>query len=422
MSREIKHVIAATLSVLTISAVIPVCSNNTIGLLGTVEANASEYKGAATGELSKLNLYRGTGSELKLRKSYYGDEIDLSSGKDYYVELNGSEGIEVDAEVKGEGYVAKVFDSAAKDAEGKDPGEYIKVDSSNTNLYIRTYRSEEDYKNASDDKNVTKCVKTYVIHIRKPNLDSEEELNAEYAYLKSIYLSDGSIDFSKKKFSYDVYVDENVEELTLRAKPDGSDYSVDINDKSVNEDNDYEATVNLDKGKNIINIKVESDDDKEVYTLNVYRQDRQASENTSSNNAADVSEGSLKSISGTRNSWHKSSGKWQYIDGTGQLLKNKWWFDVKTGHNYYFDSDGNMKTGWISYNNKWYYANSNGEMQTGWISDGGNWYYLNNGGAMIKGWAEDTDGKWYYFGDNGAMVVNSSIDGYILGADGAMIK
>lgn len=421
MSKTIKHVVAATLILCSASAVMPSINFRNLEI-GSVAANASEYKGAATGELSKLTLYRGSGSELQLRKSYYGDETYLSSGKDYYVELNGSEGIEVDAEVKGDGYVVKVFDSASKDAEGKDPGDFIKIDSSNTNLYIRTYRSEEDYRNAYDDENVTKCVKTYIIHIKKPNLDSDEELNAEYAYLKSIYLSDGSIDFTKKKFTYDVYVDENVEELTLRAKPDGSDYSVDINDKSVDEDDDYETTVNLDKGKNVIKIKVESDDDEQVYTLNVYRQNGQSLETTNSNNIGNINEGGLQRTSGTRNSWQKSGGKWQYIDGTGQPIKDKWWFDVKTGNSYYLDADGNMKTGWISYNNKWYYSNSNGEMQIGWINDGGNWYYLNKGGAMVTGWAEDTDGKWYYFGSNGIMATNTEIDGCKLDSDGAWVK
>lgn len=416
MSKFIKHTITSTLILCSAFTVMTSFNFGNVELLSS-KAYASEYKGAANGELSELKLYRGSGSELQLRKSYYGDETYLSSARDYYVELNGSEGIEVKAEVKGKGYVVKVFDSAAKDAEGKDPGDFIKVDSTNTNLYIRTYKSEEDYRNAYDEKNVTKCIKTYVIHVKKPNLDSDEELNAEYAYLKSIYLSDGNIDFTKKKFEYDVYVNENVEELTLRVKPDSSDFSVDINDKSVDEDNDYETTVNLNKGKNVVEIKVESNDDKQTYTLNIYRQKEQVV-NTSNNN---INNGTVQNTLGTRNSWQKLGEKWQYIDGTGQSLKNKWWFDVKSGNSYYLDSEGYMKTGWISYNNKWYYANSNGEMQTGWILDGGSWYYLNKGGVMVTGWAKDTDGKWYYFDESGKMLSNTTIDGYNLNSDGFLV-
>lgn len=416
MRKFIKHTITSTLILCSAFTVMTSFNFGNVELLSS-KAYASEYKGAANGELSELKLYRGSGSELQLRKSYYGDETYLSSARDYYVELNGSEGIEVKAEVKGKGYVVKVFDSAAKDAEGKDPGDFIKVDATNTNLYIRTYKSEEDYRDAYDDKNVTKCVKTYIVHIKKPNLDSDEELNAEYAYLKSIYLSDGNIDFTKKKFEYDVYVNENVEELTLRVKPDSSDFSVDINDKSVDEDNDYETTVNLNKGKNVVEIKVESNDDKQTYTLNIYRQKEQVV-NTSNNN---INNGTVQNTLGTRNSWQKLGEKWQYIDGTGQALKNKWWFDVKSGNSYYLDSEGYMKTGWISYNNKWYYTNSNGEMQTGWILDGGSWYYLNKGGVMVTGWAKDTDGKWYYFNESGKMLSNTTIDGYNLNSDGSLV-
>lgn len=27
------------------------------------------------------------------------------------------------------------------------------------------------------------------------------------------------------------------------------------------------------------------------------------------------------------NAWKRFDGKWKYIDGTGQVLKNQWWFD-----------------------------------------------------------------------------------------------
>ena len=81
MSKTIKHVVAATLILCSTSAVMPSINFGNVEI-GSVAANASEYKGAATGELSKLTLYRGSGSELQLRKSYYGDETYLSSAKD----------------------------------------------------------------------------------------------------------------------------------------------------------------------------------------------------------------------------------------------------------------------------------------------------------------------------------------------------
>ncbi|NAS18184.1 hypothetical protein GND98_009945 [Clostridium butyricum] len=39
-------------------------------------------------------------------------------------------------------------------------------------------------------------------------------------------------------------------------------------------------------------------------------------------------------------------------------------------------------------------------MQTGWLLDGSTWYYLNA---------------------NGSMAANTTVDGYVLGANGAML-
>ena len=62
-------------------------------------------------------------------------------------------------------------------------------------------------------------------------------------------------------------------------------------------------------------------------------------------------------------------------------------------------------------------------MATGWIQDKGEWYYLNASGAMAYGWIQDTDGNWYYLSTTtGAMLTNTTVDGYVLGANGAWVK
>lgn len=49
----------------------------------------------------------------------------------------------------------------------------------------------------------------------------------------------------------------------------------------------------------------------------------------------------------------------------------------------------------------------------------GNWYYYQDGEAAT-GWVKDAD-TWYYLEPvSGAMAYNTIIDGYVLGADGAM--
>ena len=444
MNRNIKHIITATLVISAFSTIIPssriLDKEGSIGF-GIVEADAAVNKNAGNGELKSLNLYRGSGSELELRKSYYGDEVDLSSAKDYYVELTGSEGIEVNAEVEGDGYVAKVFTSAANDAKPYDIGDFIKVGTGNSNIYIRTYRSADDFSDAYDDKKVSRCVKTYVIHVKKAEVISDEELDVEDVYLKSIYLSDGSIDFSKNKTKYDLSVDEDVKEIVVRVKPNDDDYSVEIGDHSVTEDDDYEATIKLDKGDNTIKIKVEGDDDDITYTLNVYRG---KTSNSTSNTVAEDSNSSSILTSGSKyNTWQTVDGKRQYIDGIGQVMKDKWWFDINTGKSYYFDKDGYMATGWTLSNNKWYYFDQNGDMktgwqsingkwynlgragvmQTGWIQDSeGKWYYLDESGAMKTGWIQFSNGDWYYLNSNGEMLYNTVVDGYTLDKNGVMIK
>ena len=48
----------------------------------------------------------------------------------------------------------------------------------------------------------------------------------------------------------------------------------------------------------------------------------------------------------------------------------------------------------------------------------GKWYYLNQDGRMKTGWLQD-GGKRYYLNSDGSMAVNTSVDGWTIGADGA---
>lgn len=46
---------------------------------------------------------------------------------------------------------------------------------------------------------------------------------------------------------------------------------------------------------------------------------------------------------------------------------------------------------------------------------------LNKSGIMQTGWIND-NGIWYYCDSSGSMLADTTIDGYILGSDGAWIK
>jgi glucan-binding YG repeat protein len=435
MHKNIKYTIAASLVIGVISGTLPVNSF----MLADIKAYAATYKNANNGELTSLIIKRDTGSEVKLRDSYEGDEISLTSGHEYYIKLDGSDGIEISAEVKGSGYVVKKFSSKDKTEKGKVVGDFTKVNSTYSDIYLRTYKSEDAYKEAYTNGDVTDCEETYAIHIKKPVAISDKEEDKEYAYLKNLYLSNGHIDFSKNKTSYDFSVNDNVEEILVRATPEDDDDLVEINGKSVEKDNNFEDTVKLEQGNNTIEVYVESDDDDETYTLNVYRGNKAAS--TSAINETSTVSSNQNNI-GKFNSWQRIDGKLKYIDSTGQPLKNTWWFDKDTGKDYYLKEDGSMAMGWVFDNSSWYYCDKSGEMQTGWICLDKNWYYLDKGGAMKVGWFEapsgewyyfdssgamktgwikDKDGKWYYLASTGKMVKDSEVGGYKLGNDGTLV-
>ena len=115
--------------------------------------------------------------------------------------------------------------------------------------------------------------------------------------------------------------------------------------------------------------------------------------------------------------WVSTGGKWYYLDNSG-AMQTGW---VSTGGKwYYLDNSGAMQTGWVSTGGKWYYLDNSGAMQTGWVSTGGKWYYLNNSGEMQTGWIF-VGGKWYYLYNDGSMAVNTVINGYKLGSDGALV-
>ena len=67
----------------------------------------------------------------------------------------------------------------------------------------------------------------------------------------------------------------------------------------------------------------------------------------------------------------------------------------------YNDFDGEKAIGWKKINDKTYYFSSLGIMQTGWVKDNKKWYYMNG---------------------DGCMVTDTTINGYTLGSDGALIS
>ncbi|NFS28561.1 N-acetylmuramoyl-L-alanine amidase family protein [Clostridium botulinum] len=126
--------------------------------------------------------------------------------------------------------------------------------------------------------------------------------------------------------------------------------------------------------------------------------------------------------------WQNINGAWYFLnpvsDGTKGAMKTGWINDNGTW--FYTNASGAMQTGWQNINGTWYFLNptsdgTKGAMKTGWLNDNGTWYYLNASGAMQTGWLND-NGTWYYLDGSGKMLSNTTVNGYVLGANGAWIR
>ncbi|MBC2477986.1 N-acetylmuramoyl-L-alanine amidase family protein, partial [Clostridium beijerinckii] len=109
-----------------------------------------------------------------------------------------------------------------------------------------------------------------------------------------------------------------------------------------------------------------------------------------------------------------------YLNDDGEMTSGTGWLKNNNTGDWYYYSDGRMKTGWVQYGNSWYYMDSDGKMATGWRKVNGFWYYLNSTGEMATGWINDGNG-WYYLYANGSMTWNNTVDGYHLDSTGKMV-
>lgn len=253
-----------------------------------------------------------------------------------------------------------------------------------------------------EDDNEKRSYKLYVNRGAASSTATAGKVDTEQdsIYLDNLLIDNGNkpIYFSRRVTSYDVNVDSSCSEIVIKAEPEDSGDVVRVNDDRV--DSYYRKIVKLNEGKNEIKVKISNEDDsfsdnrdykdnyeKRIYTINVYRGSKSTS--TTSTN-----------VTTKANQWVNVMGRWQYNDSLGNALINTWYSDRSNGKVYYLDSQGYMSTGWINPNGTWYYLDENGVRQSGW---------------------KQINGKWYYFDAEGKMASNTTIGGYKLGADGAMM-
>ena len=98
--------------------------------------------------------------------------------------------------------------------------------------------------------------------------------------------------------------------------------------------------------------------------------------------------------------WAKVADSWYYMGDSGAMMTG--WAEVN-GSWFYLADSGKMATGWTKIDGSWYYLQESGAMATGWVNYGGTWYYLNESGQMVTGRVQ-IDGTWYTFNSFGALV------------------
>ena len=105
--------------------------------------------------------------------------------------------------------------------------------------------------------------------------------------------------------------------------------------------------------------------------------------------------------------WQKDAKGWWWKEASGSWPANEWRY-IKDAW-YFFNPDGYMATGWISYNGNWFYLRDDGEMvRNRWQKISGKWYYFEDDGRMLSDCFRYINGRWYAFRKNGEMVENSS--------------
>ncbi|MCF2555875.1 L,D-transpeptidase, partial [Faecalicatena contorta] len=125
-----------------------------------------------------------------------------------------------------------------------------------------------------------------------------------------------------------------------------------------------------------------------------------------------------------RNQFISFGAIYYYCGSDAAIVQNQSDYPV-SGILYTFDADGVMQIegGWGSYNGNKYYKNpaTGFPYKNQWVTFGTTYYYANGNGFMVSGW-KNIGGKFYYFyPSNNVMARNTTIDGYVVGSDGARI-
>lgn len=391
MNKKIKRILAVALIISAFWAIEPAKYTN----LMITKAYAADNLG-----ISNLEICRDTSSAAVRMYSNVDYSTPVSFKSDnakYYAKLyRYVNEFNIRADVDS-GYTVKVIDKSDGDKEySLEDGISIKQ------LETKTIRVEIT-------KNDDLSTKSFTLRVFREGEDGNSSVGEDTnndIYLRDVTLSHSGdnikLDFKPEIDTYNVNVDENVNNMKIEVSQNDKIDKIRINDISLAEKDDYKKIVTLNEGKNQILLTVKNYDNERTYTINVTRGNNL--ENNNENTSAKI------------NQWVKINGLWQYNDATGNPAKNTW------VQNYYLKADGNMAIEWLNINGSWYYFGIDGAKKIGWQKVNGIWYYLDTAeGKMKTGWYKHSDGKWYYLNGDGSMAYNTTVGGYKLNISGAWI-
>ena len=418
MKQMLKKIFIIAAAFFTIAAAVPASEVN----IFTTKACAAT---SDDGKLTKLTLKKSSGGSIKLyddddyksKNEVDNDEIEPKTT--YYAKTSASK-IKIDIDGVDDDYV-RLFVGTSSSEKGVKVGKTASLSSGTNKITVRVYNEKPSSSVKYKDKDDVEYEYTIKVKYTGNDDDDDDDDDEDYddVYLKSITLSDGEINFSKRTTKYDIYVASSVDEITIKAKPEDEDYTVTIDGTEVDDDDNYKEEVSVNKGKNTLEIEVEDEDEDEyrIYTLYIYRGETSGSTNNDSiinngNNVNQYNPITSSPVISTQpnyqpanikmNQWVLTDGKWQRLDSLGKPLTSQWFLDSSTGKYYYLGADGNMATGWIYMNGKWYLLDGSGAMLTGWQYSNGNYYYLNP--------------------VSGEMVTNAYVGSYRVDATGAWVR
>lgn len=316
-----------------------------------------------------------TGADLKNISLEYGAMNFKASKTDYTVQLDSSwDKLKIKAVPKEDGAIIRI--NGTKVSESENYQKVVDLEKGSNTITINVENGSKK--------------KKYTVTVIRGHIDEKQ------IYLKSINLSEGSINFSSNQTDYNVNVPANFSDISIRAIPEDTDYDEEIDGVTALEDDDYKRTVHLKDGDNEVKIRIRDDDDHEkIYTLHINR--GTITQANPVNNTKEIN--GANATSAVTKGWVLNNGQWNYID-----------------------EKGDKYIGWKQINGIWYYLDENGAMKTGWQNINGYWYYMDLYGHMKTGWIKDVDGEWYYLYNSGIMAKNTTIQGFKLDSNGTWIK